>query len=122
MLAPLLPIFPMTRSSDEPVHPHGKTNVVDHSPSSVVDRWFNGITTELTPTKDNPSKGNVVTEVTRNSASDFTVVRSSQIGFTGVEIYMLSHWLAGTHPQEVRRPGAPIPEVNPQGLNRKPLK
>jgi len=108
MLTPLLPIFPTKRVGEDEVPPTSKTNVVSHSPKAILERWVSDLITSLSPSKDNNSNGNVVTEVTRNSASDYTVVRSSQVGFTGIELFLLTHWLADTHPMEVRRPGSPI--------------
>lgn len=107
MLTPLLPMFPMVRTNDL-AWTH-KSAV--HTPAAVVDHWLSGLIPALTPSKQNPSNGNVATQVTRNSASDYTVVRSSQLGFTAVEMMMLSHVLADTQPPEAQRPGAPFPEV-----------
>jgi hypothetical protein len=37
---------------------------------------------------------NTVTEVTRTSPTELTVARNSQFLFTGLELVLLSHWLA----------------------------
>ncbi|MGZ5567055.1 MAG: hypothetical protein ACXWKG_08585 [Limisphaerales bacterium] len=120
MLAPLLPIFPVKRVGEESFSGITKTNEVSHTPTAIVDRWISDLIPSLSPSKENSANGNVVTEVTRNSATDYTVVRSSQVGFTGIELLLLTHWLADTHPMEVRRPGTPI--SMPPGHVRKPAK
>jgi hypothetical protein len=120
MMTPLLPIFPMARTNTN-FMPPVNGQAVSHSPTDVVDRWLSDLIPALTPSKGNSSNGNVVTEATRKGASDYTVVRSSQLGFTGIELFMLSHWLAGTHPAEAQRPGAPVPSM-PHGRIRPPVK
>lgn len=109
MLTPLLPIFPMPRTND--LAWTYKNSNASHSAPAIVDHWLSGLIPGLSPSKQNPSNGNVATEITRNSASDYTVVRSSQLGFTSIELMMLSHWLAGTQPPEAQRPGAPFPQA-----------
>lgn len=108
MLTPLLPIFPMARTNDTTVTPKNAAPL--HTPSAIVERWLSGLIPALSPSKQNPSNGNVATEVTRDSATDYTVVRSSQLGFTGIELMMVSHWLADTQPAAVPLPGAPLPQ------------
>jgi hypothetical protein len=55
------------------------------SPLFATDAWLDELT---------PILGNTVTEVTRTSPSELTVVRSSEFVFTGFEMVLLSHWLA----------------------------
>lgn len=120
MVTPLLPIFPVKRAGEDSVPRITKTNKVSHTPTAIVDSWISDLIPGLSPSNENHSNGNVVTEMTRNSATDYTVVRSSQFGFTGIELFLLTHWLADTHPMEVRRPGTPV--SMPPGSVRVPVK
>jgi hypothetical protein len=108
MVTPLLPMFPMRRTNDVAWNQSKHASAM-HTPIAIVDHWLSGLIPLLSPTKQNQGNGNVITQVTRNSAYDYTVVRSSQLGFTGIELTMLSHWLANTPPPEVPRDAAQIP-------------
>ncbi len=55
------------------------------SPLFVTDAWLGELT---------PFLGNTVTEVTRASPRELTVVRNSPFLFSGMELVLLSHWLA----------------------------
>jgi hypothetical protein len=117
MLSPLLPIFPAQR-----LYTKGSDNAAtNHTPAAIVERWITGVTTALTPSTNNSANCNVITEVTRNNPTDFTVVRSSELGFTGIEILLLSHWMGDVPLPAVPRPGAPLPNA-PRGLQKKPVK
>jgi hypothetical protein len=39
---------------------------------------------------------NTVTEVTRTAPAELTVVRSSPIGLSSLELILMSHWFTGT--------------------------
>jgi hypothetical protein len=119
MVSPLLPIFPAPRSYSR--GGPGENAATNHAPSAIVDRWITGVTMALIPSTNNTANCNSITEVTRNSASDYTVVRSSQLGFTAIEMLMLSHWLADVPLSAVPRPGSPLPDI-PQGLHKNPAK
>lgn len=120
MLSPLLPIFPVARTNDTTWdQPHNKA--AQHTPPAIVSHFLDGLVPALTPSKDTPGSGNVVTEVTRNGQSDYTIVRSSQLGLTAFETLLVSHWLADTKLSEVPKPDAPLPPEM-QGLRRKPAK
>jgi hypothetical protein len=115
MTAPLLPLFPMARTNHIAT-PKTKT-ASPLTPTTIVDNWLGGLAPALSPTKENPSNGNVVTEVTRNSASDYTLVRNSQVGFTAIELMLMSHWLSDTKVASVRSPNVPAPAA-PQSLQK----
>jgi hypothetical protein len=55
------------------------------SPLFLTDAWLGELT---------PFLGNTVTEVTRTSPRELTVVRNSPFLFSGLELVLLSHWLA----------------------------
>ena len=44
-----------------------------------------------------PKLGNTVTEITADSPKEWSLVRKSQIGFTGVELVALTRWLESIH-------------------------
>ena len=54
-------------------------------PFVTVENWLAGMEMEL---------GNTVTEVTRTSSDELTIVRSAPLVFTGLELVWLSYWLA----------------------------
>jgi len=56
------------------------------TPLAVTEAWLTELST--------PVLGNTVTEVTRTSPTELTVLRNSQFLFTGLELVLLSHWLA----------------------------
>jgi hypothetical protein len=56
------------------------------TPLAITEGWLSVLST--------PALGNTVTEVTRTSPTELTVVRNSQLLFTGLELVLLSHWLA----------------------------
>jgi hypothetical protein len=56
------------------------------TPLAVTEGWLSELGT--------PVLGNTVTEVTRTSPTELTVERNSQFLFTGMELVLLSHWLA----------------------------
>jgi hypothetical protein len=41
-----------------------------------------------------PLAGNTVTEITRVAPNELSVVRNAPVGFTGIEMFLLSNWLA----------------------------
>jgi hypothetical protein len=59
--------------------------VQPQSPQAVTEAWLAGLT---------PALGNTVTEVTRTSPTELTISRNSQFLLTGMELVLLSHWLA----------------------------
>jgi hypothetical protein len=56
------------------------------TPLAVTEAWLAELST--------PILGNTATEVTRTSPTELTVVRNSQFLLTGLELVLLSHWLA----------------------------
>jgi hypothetical protein len=76
LLTELLPVFP------PPTHAMPKQ---PYPPLDITESWL----AELSP-----ALANTVTEVTRTSPTQLTVVRNSQFLFTGLELVLLSHWLA----------------------------
>jgi hypothetical protein len=56
------------------------------TPLAVTEGWLSELGT--------PVLGNTVTEVTRTSPTELIVERNSQFLFTGMELVLLSHWLA----------------------------
>jgi hypothetical protein len=50
--------------------------------------------------------GNTVTEITRTAPNELSVVRNGPVGFTGIELFLLSDWLStlGLPPVETRPP------------------
>lgn len=63
----------------------------------IEDRWMGGL---------RPLVGNTVTEITRVAPNELSVVRNSPVGFTGIEIFLLSDWLstAGSAPVDSQSP------------------
>jgi hypothetical protein len=92
LLSELLPIFPSSTYQDSGYFKQTKQagkpgNKPKPLPNSLIvaESWLASMT--LPP-------GNTVTEVTRTSPSELTVIRNSQFLFTGLEWVLLSHWLA----------------------------
>ncbi len=50
----------------------------------IEERWLAGL---------RPLVGNTVTEITNVAPNELSVVRNSPVGFTGIEIFLLSDWL-----------------------------
>lgn len=50
----------------------------------IKEKWLNGIGTP---------KGNSVTEITRGAPNQLSFVRASPLGFTGIELVLLSDWI-----------------------------
>ena len=61
---------------------------------------------------------NTVTEVTRTSPTELTVVRNSQFLFTGLELVLLSHWLADAPAGPLDYNLLPRPKMTGPGLPR----
>ena len=63
----------------------------------IEDKWMGGL---------RPLVGNTVTEITRVAPNELSVVRNSPVGFTGIEIFLLSDWLstAGSAPVDSQSP------------------
>jgi hypothetical protein len=63
----------------------------------VEDKWLGELT---------PLAGNTVTEITRTAPNELSVVRSAPVGFTGIEMFLLSDWLSavGSPPIDSRPP------------------
>ena len=93
LLTELLPVFPPPTPEDVARHEkaakNAQTAVLAHqplTPMAVTEAWL----AELS----NPALNNTVTEATRTSPTQLTIVRNSQALFTGLEWVLLSHWLA----------------------------
>ena len=63
----------------------------------VEDKWLGELAT---------LEGNTVTEITRVAPNELSVVRSAPVGFTGIEMFLLSDWLSavGSPPIDSRPP------------------
>ena len=93
VLTELLPVFQPPATKDaarrqkavQNAKPPAPGNTAQ-TPLAVTEGWLSILST--------PVLGNTVTEVTRTSATELTVVRNSQFLFTGLELVLLSHWLA----------------------------
>ncbi len=93
LLTEILPVFPRPTPQDvarqqkaareAKLYPLGNQPM---TPLAVTENWLNEL--------GNPILDNTVTEVTRASATELTVVRNSEFLFTGLELVLLSHWLA----------------------------
>ena len=57
-------------------------------PTSAAQAWLKAVA---------PVLGNVITEVTRESAREFKMVRRSESGFTGIELNFLAQWFEETN-------------------------
>jgi hypothetical protein len=93
LLTELLPVFPPPTPQDLARHKAAEKNAKPSplgnqilTPLVVTEAWL----AEL----GSPVLENTVTEVTRTSPTELTVVRNSQFLFTGLELVLLSHWLA----------------------------
>jgi hypothetical protein len=51
-----------------------------------------------------PLAGNTVTEITRAAPNELSVVRNSLVGFTGIEMFLLSQWLSTVAPPLINPP------------------
>jgi hypothetical protein len=93
LLTELLPVFPPPTPADtarqQKAAQGAKPDILSHqplTPLAVTEAWL----AELS----GPALNNTVTEVTRTSPTELTIVRNSQFLFTGLESVLLSHWLA----------------------------
>jgi hypothetical protein len=93
LLAELLPVFPPPTPEDDARHQKAAKNAKPSSagnppqtPMFITEAWL----AELS----SPALNNTFTEVTRISPTQLAIVRSSQFLFTGLELVLLSHWLA----------------------------
>jgi hypothetical protein len=108
MIEPLLPYFPTARTNYDTSAQSAKNAKAPHTPTTIVENWVTALIPALSPSKEASANGNVVTEITRSSSTDYTIVRSSQLGFTGFELLILSHGLAGVPlPELPKPPGMP---------------
>lgn len=94
LLTELLPVYrpppPAEVARQQKAAQNAKPPVLPNqlqTPLAITDAWL----AELTPAL---GLDNTVTEVTRTSPTELTVVRNSQFLFTGLELVLLSHWLA----------------------------
>jgi hypothetical protein len=55
----------------------------------VEDFWLNDLI---------PLVGNTVTEITRTAPNELSVIRNSRVGFTGIELFLLTDWLSTIAP------------------------
>jgi hypothetical protein len=53
--------------------------------TQIGDKWLGDL---------GPLIGNTVTEITRAAPNELSVVRNSPVGFTGIEMFLLSEWLS----------------------------
>ena len=93
VLSELLPGFQQAATVDATRRPKPGQNAKPPPPPSatptplaITEGWLDELGT--------PVLGNTVTEVARTSPTELTIVRNSQFLFTGMELVLLSHWLA----------------------------
>jgi len=114
LLSELLPVWPSVPPEPVPAKKPGQ-NAKPASPPAkplpasvvITDIWLSSLV--LPP-------ANTVTEVTRSSPTELTVVRNSQFLFTGVEWVLLSHWLADSPVAPVDFNLLPRPKMSGPGL------
>jgi pyridoxine 5-phosphate synthase len=82
------------------------------TPLAVTEAWL----AELSSLPLN----NTVTEVTRTSPTELTVVRNSQFLFTGLELVLLSHWLADAPVGPIDYSLLPQAKMSGPGMPRDP--
>jgi hypothetical protein len=92
LLSELLPVLPPPAGDDARSQKAAKNakppTTLSRSQTATVltEAWLAELST--------PLLNNTGTEVTRNSPTQLTIVRNSQFLFTGLELVLLSHWLA----------------------------
>jgi hypothetical protein len=93
LLTEILPVFPQPTPQDvarqQKAAREAKPSPLGNqplTPLAVTEAWLAELGT--------PILDNTVTEVTRTSPTELTVVRNSEFLFTGLELVLLSHWLA----------------------------
>jgi hypothetical protein len=93
LLTEFLPVVPLPTPEDaarrQKAAPSAKPSAPANPPQTplaLTEAWLAVLGT--------PVLGNTVTEVTRTSPTELTVERNSQFLFTGLELVLLSHWLA----------------------------
>ncbi|HTA30021.1 MAG TPA: hypothetical protein VK731_06030 [Candidatus Cybelea sp.] len=93
LLTELLPVLPPPTPQDvarrEKAAKDAKLSLLGDqklTPLAVTEAWLAEI--------GSPVLENTVTEVTRTSPTELTIIRNSQFLFTGLELVLLSHWLA----------------------------
>jgi hypothetical protein len=93
LLTEILPVFPQPTPQDvarrQKAAREAKPSPLGNQPMTplaVTEEWLNEL--------GSPILDNTVTEVTRTSPTELTVVRNSEFLFTGLELVLLSHWLA----------------------------
>jgi hypothetical protein len=93
LLSELLPVFPTPTAEEaarrQKAAQNAKPSPLSHqlqTPLAITEEWLSELAT--------PVLGNTVTEVARTSPTELTVTRNSQFLFTGLELVLLSHWLA----------------------------
>jgi hypothetical protein len=75
---------------------HGLTNTV--MGARMLEEKLQG---DLTPLA---GKASTVTEITRVAPNELSVVRNSPVGFTGIEMFLLSEWLSNLAPPPLNSP------------------
>jgi hypothetical protein len=73
----------------------------------LEEKWLNDI---------GAPKGNTVTEITRTAPNELSLVRTSPLGFTGLELILLSDWISRSHvgltnPAATPASKSPIPNI-----------
>jgi hypothetical protein len=114
LLSEVLPVFPPSPYQEEA--PPQKTAQNAKQRSSAKPLPISLIVTESWLASLALPRGNTVTEVTRTSPTELTVVRNSQFLFTGLEWVLLSHWLADAPVGPVDMSLLPRPKMTGPGL------
>jgi hypothetical protein len=116
LLTEMLPVFPPPTPGDiarrdkaarnaKPPVMAGQAN----TPLAITESWL----AELAGPLDN-----TITEVSRTSPTNLTVLRNSQFLFTGLELVMLSHWLADAPVGPIDYSLLPMAKMSGPGLPR----
>jgi hypothetical protein len=118
LLSELLPVLPSVPQETTPAKKPGQNAKPARPPAKplpisvlITDTWLSSLI--LPP-------ANTVTEVTRSSPTELTVVRNSQFLFTGLEWVLLSHWLADSPVGPVDLNLLPKPKMSGPGLRPSP--
>ncbi len=93
VLSELLPVLPTPSAADKARWQKAAQSMTNSTAANqpknataLVDAWLAGLS--------NPILDNTVTQITRTSPTELSVVRNSELLFTGVELVYISHWLA----------------------------
>ncbi len=104
LLTELLPVFPPPTAAETARRQKAGTNT---KALALTENWL----AELAP-----FLATTVTEATRKSPTELTVLRNSEFGFTGLELVLLSHWLADAPVGPIDYSLLPVAKMSGPGL------